>query len=665
MQKPSFKTNRHGRVVLLMTLAIVFQWGIPGRGLAQEKDQDPVESIEIIPLDPASEVTKTLSAQEPILQVPCFDVRYAEQNPGHPCIDDIYLIDLVLGQAEGCYTAPQADAPPLTLRLSDLPDLGMQSFRFSALRSINEQIVAFLNEKGLVGVVVTPDPVDLGYDGADLRSSPTQPLHLVIHTAVAKRIRTLATRYRFPGEERMNLDAHQRIKEYSPVRPTNPLNPDGSDLLRKDLLDDYLFRLNRHPGRRVDVAVTPGDQGDDVFLDYLVTEKKPWIGYLQATNNGTENTKTWRWRLGFVHNQFSDNDDILSLDYVTTDFSSPESRGALLSYEAPFFKSDTTRWSSFITLGEFESSDVSRRDEDFTGKTTKIGAELYINAYQRRDFFADFLTGLRMESLEVNNKAVQLKGKEQLIFPYLGCRFERRNERAGTQGRVTLEWSDTTLTDPDQIELTELGRLGPSKHWYALKWDMSHAFFLEPWLDSEAWEDVTTPESSTLAHEIMAAVRGQYTFGKRVIPQHEGLAGGAYSVRGYPTAIASGDSMITATLEYRYHLPRSFEIEPDPGRTPLFGDSFRFAPQQVYGRPDWDLIFRAFIDAGRTNFADRLVIEKNESLLGSGLGVELAWKDNISLRADWGVAMRTVKKHTQDEVETGDSEVHLSFTFLF
>jgi hypothetical protein len=637
--------------------------GIP-EALGQEENSSAVDEIDLIPLDPSSK-QKAQPQEDMVYTIPWFEFRFDPPHPNHPPVYEIMHLELVLGQAKAMYVAPREGIPSLTLSLDDFRDLGPQPLHYSAIQAINQQIVAYLNSKGLFGVLAAPDPRDIGMDGSDLRVSKTSPLRLVIRTAIVKETRTLASRHRVPGEQWMDHPSYDRIKENSPVRPASPEDEERHDLLRKDLLDDYLFRLNRHPNRRVDVAVIEADEPNHVVLDYLITEKKPWIAYMQASNTGTEETKDWRWRFGFVHNQLFNNDDILSLDYITTDFSSPESRGAMLSYEAPMFGSESIRWSIFGSDGKFESTDVGLRNENFDGKTQKIGAELYWTAYQYRDFFLDLLAGARWENVEVDNDAVQIKGEEELFLPYLGCRFERRSETASTTGRITVEWTETSVEDLDKQELTKLGRLDPDTSWYMLKWGFSHAFFVESWLYRKAWEDVSTPKSSTLAHEIFFSLRGQYSFGNRVIPQHQGLAGGAYSVRGYPTAIASGDTTVISTLEYRFHFPRTLDIEPDPSRTPLFGRSFRFAPQQIYGRPDWDLILRSFIDYGRTLNADRLVIEENETLIGAGVGAELLFKENVSIRVDWGIALEGVLENTTDEVDSGDEELHLTFTLLF
>ena len=63
-----------------------------------------------------------------------------------------------------------------------------------------------------------------------------------------------------------------------------------SDLLRKDQIDAYLAFLNRHPGRRVDVALSPSQARGEVYLDFLVAEERAWRVYVQRSNTGTDET---------------------------------------------------------------------------------------------------------------------------------------------------------------------------------------------------------------------------------------------------------------------------------------------------------------------------------------------------------------------------------------
>ena len=72
----------------------------------------------------------------------------------------------------------------------------------------------------------------------------------------------------------------------------------------------------------------------------------------------------------------------------------------------------------------------------------------------------------------------------------------------------------------------------------------------------------------------------------------------------------------------------------------LFGRQFRFFPQQPYGRSDWDFVIRGFLDAGYSKNNERLSSEDDEFLVGTGLGMELVYRRNVSVRVDLGIALR-------------------------
>ena len=67
-------------------------------------------------------------------------------------------------------------------------------------------------------------------------------------------LRSVAFGDRMPEDWRVNHKAHRRIRDNSPLQPADRGIEGSTDLLRRDLLEDYLFRLNRHPGRRVDTC---------------------------------------------------------------------------------------------------------------------------------------------------------------------------------------------------------------------------------------------------------------------------------------------------------------------------------------------------------------------------------------------------------------------------
>ena len=84
-------------------------------------------------------------------------------------------------------------------------------------------------------------------------------------------------------------------------------------------------------------------------------------------------------------------------------------------------------------------------------------------------------------------------------------------------------------------------------------------------------------------------------------------------------------------------------------------------PQQAYGRPDWDLILRGFVDVGETYNSGIQSFEHNDTLVGTGLGVEVDLKQNFSIRLDWGIPLNQIPGGPS----VGESRVHVLATLLY
>ena len=107
---------------------------------------------------------------------------------------------------------------------------------------------------------------------------------------------------------------------------------------------------------------------------------------------------------------------------------------------------------------------------------------------------------------------------------------------------------------------------------------------------------------------------------------------------------------------------RLLPIDSDAARLPLFNEPFRFSPEQVYAFPDWDLVFKAFVDAGQTYVTEPLAFENDEFLLSTGLGLELSVKQNIQVRIDWGIGLSDLDGET---FTSGSNRFHFQFGFLY
>lgn len=612
------------------------------------------------PAPPA--VKKPTPPQGSTLKVSKFIFKYDEKLKTIPPMEktipiaSLGQIEIGLGLAPNGYVGPDQGHPPVTKKLSELGKVN-QAFYDTAIKAVIAQVVDHFNRQGIVAVFAMVDEQDITPDGQDVRPMGKTELHVRLFAGYVGETRTLAAGGRFDPEERTNNPAHRRILANSPLqaKPT----AGSTNLVNKDQLDDYLFRLNRHPGRRVDAAMSTGVQEGSVALDYMVTENKPWMVYFQASNTGTETTDKWRERFGFMHNQLTGNDDILSLEYVTGGFDSVH--GFLGSYEAPLFDNDRLRWKVYGNWGTFDASEVGQTGEEFSGDDSQVGGELIWNVYQKREFFFDILAGVAWQRVGIENTTLGIASKaaEDFFLPHIGIRIEKDSGITTTKLQGMFEFNVAQVFGTDEEELEKLARIDPDDDWTVFRWDTSHSFYLEPMLDRQAWNE---GKAGTLAHEIAFTFRGQHAFDKRLIPRHEDVLGGLYTVRGYPESAAAGDTTFVGGVEYRFHLPRTFPLETEPGGT-LFGQPFRTAPQLPYGNADWDLILRAFLDAGYTVHSQIESFEDDTALIGAGVGVELLIKQNLSIRVDWGAALKDMEG--PNGVDAGSSRWHFVATLFF
>ncbi len=606
---------------------------------------------------------QALPEDGPTYPVSDIRLRYLRDNPMHPPIEGALAIEVELGQTDTGYVAPREDVPPITLRLSDIADRPTEVYHASGIQRILEALRDYYVGQDLLGVYVAPDPTEINETGADVRARGNTTLSIIVTTGVLTEVRTVGSGERVAegGEiepaDRINNPLHRRIIENSPIQPHSEGDLERMDLLRKSELDRYLFHLGRHPGRRVDASVAAAQDVGGIALDYMVTENRPLVIYGQVSNTGTPSTDRWRERIGLFTTQFSNNDDILGIDYTTANFD--EVHAVSASYERPF-TNDRVRWRVYGAYSEYDATEVGFFSDIFRGTQWSVGGEIVANIYQQRELFVDLLGGVRFENVETDNQAFGIRGEEQFLVPYLGLRLDRTTEWFSTQGSAILEWQVGDVTDVDNGELVFLGRTRPDRDWVILRYDVSHSVFLEPVLNRAAWEDPSTPESSTLAHEMRFGLKGQYAFDNRLIPQNQYVVGGLYTVRGYPESVIAGDSSIVASVEYRYHVPRAFKIQPQPRE--IFGEPFRAAPQYVYGTPDWDLILKGFFDVGRVIISDPLFFESDETLLGAGIGLEFLYRRNLNIRLDWGFTLDDLDSRN---VNSGSNRLHVVATLLF
>ncbi|MFN0134008.1 MAG: hypothetical protein ACKVW3_15950 [Phycisphaerales bacterium] len=626
----------------------------------------------------APEAIRTQPASSPFLPVSRVVIDYVQDHPQNPSPEDVLSSARVVLLRDGTkLREPRAGEPTEEVALSDLGKPGYDELSAEALSRVVFALRDELLRRGVAAFQVdASSEVSLPRDpetgqpnltspdwGKDLRPQNRQAapkeFHVTVLIASISGVRTQAAGERIKLEDRLDSRKHERIRRYSPIQP--PAEGGQGDHLDRKKVNDYMSRLNRHPGRRVDAAVSEGDKPGEVVLDYLVNESKPWTLYFQIANTGTSQTSEWRERFGFSHTQLTGADDILNLDYVTAGF---DAANALLgSYERPI-GSGRTRVRVFGNWNEFTASDVGQSGAQFSGDGWEAGAEIKVNLLQRGSTFVDGVIGGRFANVSVTDETFggNLTGETDFFIASIGLRGERTIAEMSTTGGVSLEMNLPDVAGTDQGELDRLGRQETSDDWVALKWDVAHSMFLEPLLNQGSWSDVDGGRP-TLAHELALSFRGQYAFDRRLVPTAEEVVGGFYSVRGYTESIAVGDSAYIASAEYRYHVPWGMKHNPEATKG-WFGEPFRWVPQQPYGRADWDLILRGFVDAGQTFNSERLSFEEDQTLVGVGVGVELVVRRNVDIRLDIGFPLREVTTPNETN-EVGDMVFHFSATLSY
>jgi len=609
---------------------------------------------------PSVTAAPVATSSGPSYSISRFEVVYGMAVSNVPSPELLINTTVVpLGRVGNVYTEAREGTERVELRLGELTDATAQ-YDAMAIREVSRAVANNLRSRGMMAVLVGPSLDEVDGTGADLRTGRTT-FQLTMIIGTVGEIRTLANGDRF-SENRINNSSHTMIRENSPIQP-------GS-FLQRDELEDYAFRLNRHPGRRVDLSVAPGSEKlGDVTLDYLVSENKPWYFVTQLSNTGTRNTDLWRQRFAFTHNQLTGQDDILNLDYSTAGFA--EAHSFLGQYEFPLLI-DRLRLNVFGAYNKYTASDVGIGSEQFRGNGWRSGAELSFNVFQHKQFFLDALGGFRWDHIETRNATAGIQGSTDYFIPHLGVRAVRSTDTAFLDAKIVGEWTQNEVSGTDFREVSNLGRIDPAYNYSVMKWDTNFAFYLEPILFPDKYRGDYRPVDAngnpvlwepgmTLAHELAFSFRGQYAFGNRLIPNAEEVVGGFFSVRGYPESAVAGDNAFIASAEYRLHIPRLFGVSTESGQD-MFGNSFRWQPQEAYGAADWDLIFRGFFDVGRTTINDIRSFERNNTLAGAGVGLELQIRRNIFVRMDWGVALRG---NEQSDTKAGDNRLHFLLTLLF
>ncbi len=561
---------------------------------------------------------------------------------------------------------------PVTLSQVKSPEI----FSGDALQAIYTAIVGQINKRGIYGVFVVVDPDQINPStGEDLRKDKTE-LTLLVYASTVKQVRTIVkpvAKWPFKAASTSIDDPkYHKITARSPLQPPGKGKP-GS-LLQKAWLQDYVNRINRFPGRRVDVAITAAGQDAEVILDYIVhTERPPIFVFDQTSNTGTEASGTWRTRVGLELRQLAGLDDLLDASFETSLSSSTYS--AFGSYQITPIFPDKLKLKLYGGYGRFTAEDVGFDQAQFIGKSGTVGLLAIYTPFYFKGFPLDLIVGLEYKNVDITNVGFQAQeGKTNFLLPIVGVSTDRTTELYTVFGSLQIQPNLPGVIGTDNDQLQNMGRFDVDRDFIIGKYSFGGSFFLEPIIFRKRWaafQDEPDPAKRkafwpvlTEAHELSFLLHGQYTFDdKRLVPQFEDVIGGFASVRGYPEAYTSGDDSIVANVEYRLHLPRLLKpydtnAPADPAKPPPVPPRFALRPPSILGRPDLDVILRAFYDVGYTkNNRIAETLEADRTLMSVGVGAEVQVSRYLNLRLDWGFPLIGVSDKTSRPVTVGSSRI--------
>ena len=639
---------------LLFTPNKFFSWLCAFLALSLLSAEEGMISVDGLELDVKSDLA-SLGEEDPIaiFQQATFSLSAADNG-----------VLLPVG-AEGGTTLEflLADAPP-------------GDYSLDALRSLQSQVVKYLSKSGYYGIVVVADPdqIDL-HSGEDLREGE-KSLNLQVWFSKVVLQRTIAKGNRIKGSDLLNHPLHRSVLAHSPFVSDPELDASDDFLIDKLALDNYLERLNQHPRRRVDAALSSSGKPGEVVLDYIVSEAKPWLVYMQVSNTGTEATGEWRERIGGVYYQLTGNDDILTLDYLTAEFD--RANAFLASYELPLLKPDYLSTKIYGTYNDFAAENIEFKTlDDAVGETTTYGGELVYKPFYYKEHVISATLGVKYEELTTENISLGRKGNVKLLSPYARLQAAKQKQVHRSVISVGYEISDNTSYIED--ELAALGRSFSTVDYELLTFNLYQSFFLEPLFSGYHQVDAGSWLANSLVHELAFSFRGQYALDDaRLITQKQYFGGGFFSVRGYNESTARGDSGFTGSAEYRIHLARLLRpaslletIDPkEQASDTEVRNRFNYRAPSLYGLPDWDFLVRGFVDLASLsiNQPEKQPQEIDQDLLSAGLGLEFQYRANLNIRLDYGVVINGLEDFAGESIkdaESGDSRFHFLATYSF
>lgn len=557
-----------------------------------------------------------------------FEFVYSKKVEGVP---EISTLKVNLSLQNGIWTAPVNKEKEVKVDLSDLH--GHYLFSKEALDEIARALVSHLNSRGLSGIRIKINPEQIALDGKDLRKD--HGITYVITPIAVSKIKTKAFGKHFNNHNRLDNYRHENIIKESPVKE--------NQLLDRTKLNNYVNKLNRNSRRKVRAVIKEDENKDAFVLQYYIEEDKPWLIHGSVMNTGTRESKKLNEVFGIVNTQFSNHNDTVTFSYFTATF---KDIWALYgSYEYPLPNDYSIK--AVGILNDYNSANFGTYTVEYRSHEKSISTELRKLIWQNDDLFLDIGGALKLRNLKAHNFIADTEAKKSYFFPILSFLLNKVSATTILRGEASVSYYPNITDRISNTELEYFGRANVNQNWVIVDWNWYSSFYLG-FLSNKALYN---------PHEGVIIFNGQYSFNFRLIPQFRQVLGGLFSVRGYPESLSPGDSSLNLILQYQYHFAMGF-----------------LNHRKVDKLPNWDFIPFVFLDYGQLFNNRKLSYEKNQSLLGTGIGAELRIKTYIIAKGNMGIALLKYRDplfNTNDptyrpyKVNPGDVRFNASLTCMY
>lgn len=411
----------------------------------------------------------------------------------------------------------------------------------------------------------------------------------------------------------------ERVLAASPVQVGGAI--DG------DALEHSLAALNRFSASRVQPVLFAEPEG--LVLQYRVKPEASWNFGYTIDNFGSERTGEVRHSLSAGMVGVATSDDRLSISGILT--STSESRYLRGEYFVPFGATLEHRLRLSAYYASYTAESVGNTAFDYEGES--IGAILAYEytLWSGGNRFLDLTLGAHAMNAEQDQSSVtnQPATDSGFFLPFIDLKLSQQGVGLSWVAGARLETNMPGLGGTSEaLELNGLGR-----------YEVVDSFTI-----ARLYGGVRAFFDSERVHELLVNAAYIGVLGSDRLPApFLNVVGGHNTVRGYRVAMLSGDRSGYAQLEYRYHLLR-----------------------QIDQNPDWDAALAAFYDLGAVENESPLIYEFDDTIAGFGVGLHVSFRDRFRASVEYAQAANDVTVPlTSDSVESGDSEVYVKASIQF